>query len=54
MTKYIDANLLRNEIEKRMHICDSVFERDSDTYYQGKAVAYRETLSFIDSLQKEE
>ena len=52
--KYIYADLLRKEVEKRMHICDGVFERDSDTYYQGKAVAYQETLSFIDSLQQEQ
>ncbi len=51
--KYIDAEKLKAEIEKRMHICDGVFERDSDTYYQGKAVAYQETLSLIDSLQQE-
>lgn len=52
--KYIDAELLRNEIEKRKNICNGVYERDSDTYYQGKAVAYQETLSLIDSLQQEQ
>lgn len=52
MSKYIDAGRLKAEIEKRMHICDGVFERDSDTYYQGKAVAYKETLPLIDSLQQ--
>lgn len=52
--KYIDAELLKKEMEKRMHICDGVFERNSDTYYQGKAVAYQETLSFINSLQQEQ
>lgn len=51
--KYIDADRLKAETEKRMHICDGIFERDSDTYYQGKAVAYQETLSLIDSLQQE-
>ena len=54
MNKYIDAEPLRKEIEKRMHICDGIFERDSDTYYQGKAVAYQETLPLIDSLQQEQ
>lgn len=54
MSRYIDADLLRAEIEKRMHICDGIFERDSNTYYQGKAVAYQETLSFIDSLQQKQ
>ena len=52
--KYIDTERLRAEAEKRMHICDGVFERNSDTYYQGKAVAYQEILSFIDSLQQEQ
>lgn len=52
--KYIDADVLKAEIEKRMNICDGIFERDSDTYYQGKAVAYQETLSLIDSLQQEQ
>lgn len=52
--KYIDADRLKAEIEKRMHICDGIFERDSDTYYQGKAVAYQETLPLIDSLQQEQ
>lgn len=52
--KYIDADLLRKEIEKRKNICNGVYERDSDTYYQGKAVAYQETLSLIDSLQQEQ
>ena len=52
--KYIDAGRLKAEIEKRMHICDGIFERDSNTYYQGKAVAYQETLPLIDSLQQEQ
>lgn len=51
--KYIDADRLKAEIEKRMHICDGIFERESDTYYQGKAVAYGELLPFIDSLPEE-
>lgn len=51
--KYIDADRLKAEIEKRMHICDGIFERESDTYYQGKAVAYQETLPLIYSLQQE-
>lgn len=52
--KYIDADLLLKEIEKRKNICNGVYERDSDTYYQGKAVAYQETLSLVDSLQQEQ
>lgn len=51
--KYIDADHLKAEIEKRKNICKGIFERDSDTYYQGKAVAYGELLAFIESLPDE-
>lgn len=46
-----DIDKIRQEIERRKKICEGIFERESDTYYQGKAVAYGELLSFIDSLQ---
>ena len=42
------------EIERRKNICEGIFERESDTYYQGKAVAYGELLAFIDSLPEED
>ena len=45
--------LIRQEIERRKKICEGIFERESDTYYQGKAVAYGELLPFIDSLPEE-
>lgn len=45
--------LIRQEIERRKNICEGIFERESDTYYQGKAVAYGELLAFIDSLPEE-
>ena len=45
--------LIRQEIERRKNICEGIFERESDTYYQGKAVAYGEILPFIDSLPEE-
>lgn len=44
---------IRQEIERRRDICKCIFERDSDTYYQGKSVAYGEVLAFIDSLPEE-
>lgn len=44
---------IRQEIERRKKICEGIFERESDTYYQGKAVAYGELLAFIDSLPEE-
>lgn len=52
--KYIDADKLKVEIERRKKICEGLFERESDTYYQGKAVAYGKLLSFIESLQQEQ
>ena len=42
------------EIERRRDICKGIFEIHSDTYYQGKSVAYNEVLSFINSLPDEE
>lgn len=44
---------IRAEIERRKDICSGVFERNSDTYYQGKAVAYDEVLSFLSTLEEE-
>ena len=45
---------IKAEFERRKKICEGIFERDSDTYYQGKAVAYDESISFIDFLPDEE
>lgn len=44
---------IRQEIERRRDITGDLFEENSDTYYQGKAVAYNGLLSFIDSLPEE-
>ena len=44
---------IKAEFERRKKICEGIFERDSDTYYQGKAVAYEEALAFIDPLPGE-
>lgn len=44
---------IKAEIERRKKICEGIFERESDTYYQGKAVAYGELLSFVNSLPEE-
>lgn len=41
------------EIERRKEICEDLFERKSDTYYQGKMVAYVDLLAFINSLLEE-
>ena len=52
MTTIETISKIRAEIERRKNICKGVFERESDTYYQGKAVAYDETLSFLDTLEE--
>lgn len=44
---------IRQKIDRQKKICEGIFERESDTYYQGKAVAYGELLAFIDSLPDE-
>lgn len=44
---------IRQEIERRKEICEDLFERKSDTYYQGKMVAYVDLLAFINSLSEE-
>lgn len=44
---------IRQEIERRRNINAEIYEENSDTYYQGKAVAYNGLLSFIDSLTEE-
>ena len=44
---------IKAEIERRKNICEGIFERESDTYYQGKAIAYGELLPFIESLPEE-
>lgn len=59
--KYIDADLLRKEIDHRIDILEDVSikcAKNDDTemhaYYHGKAVSLQELLSFIDSLQQEQ
>lgn len=44
---------IRQEINRRKEICEDLFERKSDTYYQGKMVAYVDLLAFINSLLEE-
>lgn len=44
---------IKAEIKRRKKICEGIFERESDTYYQGKAVAYGELLSFVNSPPEE-
>ena len=58
--KYIDADLLRKEIKRRIEILKKVeldLSQQGDTetsvYYLGKSVALDEFANFIDSLQQE-
>ena len=60
MAKYIDAELLRNEIKRRIEILKKAeldWSKQGDTetslYYSGKSVALDEFTDFIDSLQQE-
>ena len=59
--KYIDADLLRKEIEHRIDILSDVSikcakndDMEMHNYYHGKAISLDELLSFIDSLQQEQ
>ena len=58
--KYINANKLIAEIEKRARICRELSEREQDenpdmgNYYRGKAVSLEEILLHITSLQLEQ
>ena len=55
MAKYIDADLLRKEINERLS-CNGAFDEVGDSawhYDQGIIAAYKHILSFIDSLQQD-
>lgn len=58
MKHYIDKDALVSEIERRKNICNNVVTTSETPvyvdYYQGKAEAYRETLSFLDTLEVKE
>ena len=61
MSKYIDADPLRKEIDHRIDILEDMSikcAKNDDTemhaYYHGKAVSLQELLSFIDSFQQEQ
>lgn len=51
MTKYIDADLLRKEIEKKSHEEQGFSSGDSEYGYHSCA---RDLLAFINSLQQEQ
>lgn len=51
--KYIDADLLRKEIEKNKNMIDGLFTEGDDSVYDGEDDAYNRVLRIIDSLQQE-
>ena len=54
MTKYIDADLLRKEIEKNKNMIDGLFIEGDDSVYDGEDDAYNRVLRIIDSLEQEQ
>ncbi len=52
--KYIDADLLRKEIEKNKNMIDVLFTEGDDSVYDGENDAYNRVLRIIDSLQQEQ
>lgn len=53
MSKYIDAELLRKEIEKNKNMINGLFTEGDDSVYDGEDDAYNRVLRIIDSLQQE-
>ena len=53
MAKYIDADLLRKEIEKNKNMIDGLFTEGDDSVYDGENDAYNRMLCIIDSIQQE-
>ena len=54
VNKYIDAELLRKEIEKNKNIIDMLFTEGDDSVYDGENDAYNRVFRIIDSLQQEQ
>ena len=54
MSKYINADLLRKEIEKNKNMIDGLFTEGDDSVYDGEDDAYNRVLRIIDSLQQEQ
>lgn len=51
--KYIDASLLRKEIEKNKNMIKWLFIEGDNSVYDGENDAYNRMLRIIDSLQQE-
>ena len=52
--KYIDADLLRKEIERQKHMLSISIQSQGDYGQSCHIVAYEDILSLIDSLQQEQ
>lgn len=52
--KYIDAELLRKEIEEERKSIEGLFIEGDNNFYDGQDDAYNHTLALIDSLQQEQ
>lgn len=52
--KYIDADLLRKEIEEERKSIEGLFIKGDNNFYDGQDDAYNHTLALIDSLQQEQ
>ncbi len=51
---YIDADLLRKEIEKNKNMIDGLFTEGDDSVYDAENDTYNRVLRIIDSLQQEQ
>lgn len=54
MSKYIDADLLRKEIEEERKNIEGLFIEGDNNFYDGQDDAYNHTLALIDSLMQEQ
>lgn len=54
MSKYIDADLLRDRIKKNKYVIEPMFLKGDDSYYEGEDDGYNRILSITDSLQQEQ
>ena len=52
--KYIDADLLRERIEKNQYIIEPMFLKGDDSYYEGEYDGFNRILTIIYSLQQEQ
>lgn len=58
MKQYIDKSALAAEIKRRKNLCKKIFldlrTQENKDYYQGKSEAYKEMITFLDTLEVKE